>query len=466
MKRICLIIDNPLRDFDGIVLIAAYLMMKNFEVFIVPMNAQNSDALSLNPDVVLVNYIRKNNLEILNLYKNRGIKVAILDTEGVGKWWPKHAQILRDIKADKFVDQYYCWGKEQHDHLVSSESLDHKKIKITGCPRYDFAVQPWRNTLQPTGIPPGYILINTNFPLANPFFTKNSKTEIKSWINTGLTSKNNAEKFLIKTNELFKEMIKAIETISTKLPEIQFIIRPHPFEDMSVYKKIENKIPNVLVRKEGTSLQWLHMAKALLHINCFTAIEAGFMDIEALALEWVNKKEIRDHSNEPSLVSRNATNIDELINWIKLLDDNSFTISKTEEQYKNLKEIQINNYFGIDGFSAKRVSENLIELANQTSKPVKNFTNKLSFVRLANLKAREFLGYKIYSSIRIILEFLISDPKKRKQIPDLETIEALLLKIMKIKSKRHKFTVNYATKSDFHSPRQAAFKSIKIRKCG
>ena len=106
---------------------------------------------------------------------------------------------------------------------------------------------------------------------------------------------------------------------------------------MSVYKKIENKIPNVLVRKEGTSLQWLNMAKALLHINCFTAIEAGFMDIEALALEWVNKKEIRDHSNEPSLVSRNATNIDELINWIKLLDDNSFTISKTEEQYKNLK---------------------------------------------------------------------------------------------------------------------------------
>ena len=79
MKRICLIIDNPLRDFDGIVLIAAYLMMKNFEVFIVPMNAQNSDALSLNPDVVLVNYIRKNNLEILNLYKNRGIKVAIFN---------------------------------------------------------------------------------------------------------------------------------------------------------------------------------------------------------------------------------------------------------------------------------------------------------------------------------------------------------------------------------------------------
>ena len=35
MKRICLIIDNPLRDFDGIVLIAAYSTVKNFEAFIV-----------------------------------------------------------------------------------------------------------------------------------------------------------------------------------------------------------------------------------------------------------------------------------------------------------------------------------------------------------------------------------------------------------------------------------------------
>ena len=179
MKRICLIIDNPLRDFDGIVLIAAYLMVKNFEVFIVPMNAQNSDALSLNPDVVLVNYIRENNLEILNLYKNRGIKVAILDTEGVGKWWPKHAQILRDIKADKVVDQYSCWGKEPHDHLVSSESLNSKKIKITGCPRYDFAVQPWRNTCSQRAFPQDTFLLIRIFRSLTLFLVKTQKRKLK-----------------------------------------------------------------------------------------------------------------------------------------------------------------------------------------------------------------------------------------------------------------------------------------------
>ena len=92
------------------------------------------------------------------------------------------------------------------------------------------------------GHSPRYILINTNFPLANPFFTKKLKTELKKLDKYRVNFENNAGKFLIKTDELFKEIIKVIETISTKLPEIQFIIRPHPFEDMSVYKKIENKI--------------------------------------------------------------------------------------------------------------------------------------------------------------------------------------------------------------------------------
>ena len=275
---------------------------------------------------------------------------------------------------------------------------------------------------------------------------------------------NKGEKLAIKTKEILQEVIQSIEQISTHLPEIQFIIRPHPFEDVQVYKTIENKIPNVLVRKEGTSLQWLNMAKALLHVNCFTALEAGFMGIEALAFEWANKKEIRDHSDEPSLVSKNAASMEELIDWIRLLNSDKSKISKTKEQYRNLKKIQSDNYRGIDGFSAKRVSENLIDLSNQTFKQVKKLNNKLSFVRLANQKAKNLLGHKIYSSIRIVFDFLTTGPKRRKKSLELETIEDLLLKIIEIESKECNFTVSYANKIDFHSPRQAAFKSIKIKK--
>ena len=153
-----------------------------------------------------------------------------------------------------------------------------------------------------------------------------------------------------------------------------------------------------------------------------------------------------------------------MIDWIRLLDSDKSKISKSKEQYRNLKKIRSDNYCGIDGFSAERVSESLIDLANENFEQVNKLSNKLSLFRLANLKARNILGYKIYSSIRIILEFLTTGPKKRKKRLDLETIESLLLKITEIKSKKIKFTVNYANKFDFHSPRQAAFKSIKIKK--
>ena len=160
MKRICLVLDNPLRDLDGILLIASFLLEQNCEVFIVPMDVQNFDALALKPDVVLVNYVRKNNLKLLNLYKIYGIKVAVLDTEGVGRWWPKHSHLLKSQNANELVDHYYCWGKEQLQQLIASEAIQSEKIKLTGCPRYDFSKYPYRNVLPSNSFDTKFVLIN------------------------------------------------------------------------------------------------------------------------------------------------------------------------------------------------------------------------------------------------------------------------------------------------------------------
>ena len=60
MKRICLVLDNPLRDLDGILLIAFFLLEQNCEVFYSTNGRSEFDALALKPDVVLVNYVVKN----------------------------------------------------------------------------------------------------------------------------------------------------------------------------------------------------------------------------------------------------------------------------------------------------------------------------------------------------------------------------------------------------------------------
>ena len=47
------------------------------------MYCQAFDVISLKPDLVLVNYLRPNNVNLLLRYKKENIKICILDTEGL-----------------------------------------------------------------------------------------------------------------------------------------------------------------------------------------------------------------------------------------------------------------------------------------------------------------------------------------------------------------------------------------------
>src|SRR5262245_63028545 len=82
--RVALIVDNPLRDLDGLVLLAYQLAQRGHTAFLVPMYDQVYDVFRLRPDVVLVNYVRANNRDLVRLYRRRGMRVGVLDTEGAG----------------------------------------------------------------------------------------------------------------------------------------------------------------------------------------------------------------------------------------------------------------------------------------------------------------------------------------------------------------------------------------------
>ena len=105
--KVCLIVDNPLRDLEGITLIAWHLAKQNISCFIVPMYCQAFDVLSIKPDLILVNYIRPNNVNLLMRYKKENIKIAVLDTEGSpGNDMDYFAKLISKIKHRNILDLY------------------------------------------------------------------------------------------------------------------------------------------------------------------------------------------------------------------------------------------------------------------------------------------------------------------------------------------------------------------------
>ena len=204
MKRICLIVDNPLRDLDGICLITWHLIKSGAEVFIVPMNFQGFEIPAIRPDVILANYVRKNNADALRSYHNLGARIAIIDTEGLGIWWKDHALNMEKLQFYEFVDEYFCWGNEQADIIKAYTSFSERRVKVTGSPRYDFIESSLRQALPNTKIAPGYILINTNFPVLNPLYEFDTGKELKSWIRNGVSSSEDATKFAKFSKILFE----------------------------------------------------------------------------------------------------------------------------------------------------------------------------------------------------------------------------------------------------------------------
>lgn len=462
MKRICLILDNPLRDLDGLCLIAWHLAQAGAEVFLVPMHNQGFDIPCLKPDVVLANYVRPNNHELLKLYNRLGIRVAVLDTEGVGSWWPKHAERLRNQNARFVVDQYYCWGKAQAKGLLEAQSFEPHQLVVTGCPRYDFASEVWRPALPKNDVAPGYILINTNFPVVNPQFTKDTSSEIRSWVKVGWGSQSQATAFAHASQLLFEDIKKSVCAIARALPEQTFILRPHPFESIAPYEKIARSLPNLLLRKEGTSLQWINQAIALLHINCFTSVEAGLMKTEALAFEWLNRAEIRNYSNEPFIVSRNATNFEELVFWLKELTLRDKNLSPMPERENALRALVDANYHAIDGQSCSRVANAIMGLTNAPSRYRNSHMPKLRMRQYLVHNMRNLLGYKRMSFLKTLSTPLSVRREQAAKIPSAEMVGDVLRRIQSITGALQRPHVRQVSISDCDISHRSSMTSLRI----
>ena len=86
IKKVCLVVDNPLRDLPGCILLSTSLVSMNYKVYLVPHNLvfrnNFSELLGINPDFVVLNYLRKNNDHIAEALIKCKIPFSVLDTEG------------------------------------------------------------------------------------------------------------------------------------------------------------------------------------------------------------------------------------------------------------------------------------------------------------------------------------------------------------------------------------------------
>src|SRR5438552_18806533 len=111
-----LIVDNPKRDLDGLVLVSRELAIRGTSSALVPMYQQGVEITLLGLNAVVINYARPNNRALIEGYKAMGLSVFVLDTEGgvlsrsgsdyPATWAPR----FRESELGPLIDGYFFWG--------------------------------------------------------------------------------------------------------------------------------------------------------------------------------------------------------------------------------------------------------------------------------------------------------------------------------------------------------------------
>ena len=290
--KVALILDHPRRDLGGLCLLSMELVRRGHSVYLVPMYL-NDEVLSIIPDLVVLNYLRRPSRNFLRTLHACGIPVAVHSTEGgpineVQRY--KHDLLLEADLTDR-IEFYSFWGEKLAATAREESWFPEDRIAVTGSPRFDLYHPDWRAAAieinRETPAPPQpFVLICSNYGLSNSAFC-DGEGAVKA-----LTEQHNYDPALVRSWLASEElaitaMIKLVKSQAERLPSVTFVWRPHPFEKVETYQKEFAGIKNIVVRAEGEIVGWMLRASAAIQQFCTTGFDAWFAGVPSFRPAWI-----------------------------------------------------------------------------------------------------------------------------------------------------------------------------------
>lgn len=359
--RIAMIVDHPLRDLPGLVLVGRALAQAGAQVFLVPMYSQDREVFTLKPDFVLLNYLRKNNEHFVEKLKVAGIPYGILDTEG-GFYGDMRGYSTVLSQRHDLYSSVLCnliWGQRMMDFWSKEYPAKHP-LFLTGLPRFDFYAKNFRD-LKFDFIPKKYhekpmILINTKIALVNPLFISFEK-ELDLYRNK-LGIPEDKIQFYIKYGRLaIEDTIRMSQELSSDFPQAQVVVRPHPHENHRTYEGPLAHVPHVSVFRDGNVTPWILQSSILIHRHCTTAIESALAGKTPIAPQWMNTSAEAPAAEAVSLKPQSRAEMNEMIQ-AGLSEKGLPTVAGIDEEIQKIVDMWL---FKMDGQSHQRAADAVLE---------------------------------------------------------------------------------------------------------
>jgi surface carbohydrate biosynthesis protein len=184
-----------------------------------------------------------------------------------------------------WTDRLLVVGPRNAHHIRSHRPEFADKLAVTGNPRFDILLSGPRcvyrrdaNALrQELG---RFLLVSTNFTRANPY-GGGQPGDVGNLIKRGMITSTAHEEFFHRFIDYQRRLMGGLQDVLQKLAASglvdRIVIRPHPVENHESWREWARPL-NIDVRYEGSAIEWMFAAEAVLHPGCTTAIEGLVLD--------------------------------------------------------------------------------------------------------------------------------------------------------------------------------------------
>jgi len=357
MKRlnVVLICDAKDRELSGLEYTAEQLKKDlQAKVTIIGSLAENQRMFfllsRLKPDIVFISQIQEKILrDIAKYVKESGGIICVIPNE-LTYLKSNFAKTYFNsrLSYDSYVDFYFLPGKQMEQDLKKYSDISKDKFFIVGSPRMDLLSPLIQETFldrksfcKKHSIPVSKknIFIFTNFADVKEEYLQKEEAYIGQ-------VKEVAEIYhkLRKTREAY---FQDIPKLCTSFPKFNFIIKPHPLEDVNEYKKIKAKNLYIVANENyNNTLQSIDLE---IHWNSTTATECWIKGKKTIQYVPVSGCQL----NEFSCGNPVFYNFEDLKQGIRRYIDKPL-----EKTYINYQQKYISTwYFKIDGKSYERITK-------------------------------------------------------------------------------------------------------------
>ncbi|MET3683733.1 surface carbohydrate biosynthesis protein [Alkalibacillus flavidus] len=291
-------IEIKVRESDAKLLLAYYAAKKGYEVVIGDHYMVQKASHQLPQGIFFSKgYSRGVRKRVIADAMSHGHKIVELDEEGF--IFNDHKYLQDRMKRDMLalVTQEYCWGQSQMDVITSAYPDLKDRCHVTGNPRLDLLKPKFRAIYQAEAEQirrqfGEFVLINTRFARYNTAKGKKDHPHFKD------------------IKQLYDRFIELVKQTCERFPNINFVIRPHPGENIKSYLQELSGYRNVHVIHEGNITKWLLAAKMVIHNGCTSGFEAYLLGQNVIS--YVPAISSKQSQSLPDQVGVKASRVDDV----------------------------------------------------------------------------------------------------------------------------------------------------------